>query len=131
MKLTKKVLRGAVAEKIITAEQSDRLLEFLKHHPTLGPSFDFTHVLYYLGGLIAIATMTLFMNLGWESFGGWGILATSLFYTIIGTKLSNTFDSKGHRISAGISATFVVALTPLAIYGLQHALGVWPRECVS
>jgi hypothetical protein len=128
MKITKKNLQDAVEEKIITSEQSDRLVEFLIKHPTSGPSFDFTHVLYYLGGLIAIGAMTLFMNLGWESFGGWGILIISMIYAAIGMKLSNVFDSKGYNIPAGICATFVVALTPLAIYGLQQALGLWPDE---
>lgn len=128
MKITKKNLQDAVEEKIITSEQSDRLVEFLKKHPTSGPNFDFTHVLYYLGGLIAIGAMTLFMNLGWESFGGWGILIISLVYAAIGMKLSNVFDSKEYNIPAGICATFVIALTPLAIYGLQQALGLWPDE---
>src|SRR5690606_29794226 len=31
--------------------------------------FNFVHVLYYFGGLLAIGAMTLFMNLGWELFG--------------------------------------------------------------
>lgn len=128
MNITKKNLEDAVKENIITSEQSDQLLAFLKQHPSSGPSFDFTHVLYYLGGLIAIGAMTLFMNLGWESFGGWGILMISLVYAAIGMKLSKLFDSKGYFIPAGICATFVVALTPLAIYGLQQAIGLWPDE---
>jgi hypothetical protein len=40
-----------------------------------------------MGGLIAIGAMTLFMNLGWESFGGWGIFFISLAYAGIGFKL--------------------------------------------
>lgn len=126
MKITKKNLQDAVEEQIITPEQSERLEEFLKQHSGSGPRFDFTHVLYYLGGLIAIGAMTLFMNLGWESFGGWGIVVISLIYAAIGMKLSNVFAAKGYSIPAGICATFVVALTPLAIYGLQQALGLWP-----
>ncbi|MBN1957237.1 MAG: hypothetical protein JXQ81_08400 [Desulfuromonadales bacterium] len=126
MKISRKDLQDAVEEQIITPEQSERLEEFLKQHAGDGPRFDFTHVLYYLGGLIAIGAMTLFMNLGWESFGGWGILVISLLYAAIGMKLSNSFDSRGHKVPAGICATFVVALSPLAIYGLQQALGLWP-----
>lgn len=40
------------------------------------------------------------------------------------------FRGKGHAIPAGICATFAVALVPLAIYGLQQALGLWPDESV-
>ncbi len=130
MKITKKNLDDAVDEDILSSEQADRLLEFLKKHPSTGPSFDFTHVLYYLGGMIAIGAMTLFMTLGWEAFGGIGILVVSLVYAAIGLKLSQVFDRKGYPIPAGICATFVVALTPLAIYGLQQALGMWPDDSV-
>lgn len=128
MRITEKILLDAVKEGIISPEQADRLLIYAKDHPASGPVFDFTHVLYYMGGLIAIGAMTLFMNLGWQSFGGWGILVISSVYAVIGLRLSDMFASKGYKIPAGICATFVVALTPLAIYGLQQGLGVWPDD---
>jgi hypothetical protein len=128
MNITKKKLESAVAEKIITHEQADKLFTFLKAQPSSRPSFDFTHVLYYMGGLIAIGAMTLFMNLGWENFGGWGICFISIAYACVGFKFANNFQKKGHAIPAGICATFVVALTPLAIYGIQHTMGWWPDE---
>ncbi len=128
MKITRKNLDDAVCENIISSEQAEKLTGFLKNHSSIGPTFDFTHVLYYLGGMIAIGAMTLFMNLGWESFGGLGILIISLIYAGIGLKLTQILDLKGYPVPAGICATFVVALTPLAIYGLQQALGLWPDE---
>lgn len=128
MKITKETLNKAVQNNILTSEKADELIAFLKAQPNVGPVFDFTHVLYYFGGLIAIGAMTLFMNLGWESFGGWGIFFISLAYAGVGLKLTNHFKNNGHAIPAGICATFVVALTPLAIYGLQQALGLWPDD---
>ena len=92
--------------------------------------FTFTHVLYYFGGLVAIGAMTLFMNLGWESFGGAGILCISIIYAILGIKITTIFSAKNLVIPAGICATFVVCLTPLAIYGFQQWLGIWPDESV-
>ncbi|MFQ5757106.1 MAG: DUF2157 domain-containing protein [Acidiferrobacterales bacterium] len=130
MKITKKHLSVAAEKHILTKEQADALLHFLKSQPGVGPSFDLTHVLYYLGGLIAIGAMTLFMTLGWESFGGWGIFFISLAYAGAGLKLTDVFRKKGYGIASGICATFVVALTPLAIYGLQQALGWWPGDTV-
>ena len=130
MKITKQKLELAVAEEIISQAQAEKLFDFLKSLPSTGPIFDLTHVLYYLGGLIAIGAMTLFMNLGWESFGGWGIFFISLAYAGIGFKLAEHFQKKGHAIPAGICATFVVALTPLAIYGLQQAMGWWPDASI-
>jgi hypothetical protein len=128
MIITRKNLDDAVDENILSAEQAENLHLYLKSLPSVGPSFDFTHVLYYLGGLVAIGAMTLFMNLGWESFGGWGIFFIALAYAGIGLKLTQIFQSKGYAVPAGICATFTVVLTPLGIYGLQQALGLWPDE---
>lgn len=128
MKITRKMLNDAVGERIITAEQAEKLHDYLAGLPNANPTFDFTNVLYYIGGLIAIGAMTLLMNLGWESFGGWGIFFISLAYAGCGLKLTELFQDKGYGIPAGICATFAVALTPLAIYGLQQALGLWPDE---
>ncbi len=130
MKITRKTLESAVNENIISHEQAENLFKFLSTLPATGPGFNFTHVLYYMGGLIAIGAMTLFMNLGWESFGGWGIFFISLAYTGVGLKLANGFQKNGHAIPAGICATFAVALAPLAIYGLQQAMGWWPDDSV-
>ena len=130
MKITKASLDDAVTANIISYVQADKLFLFFKSQPTTGPSFDFTHVLYYFGGLIAIGAMSLFMTLGWESFGGLGILLISLLYAAIGIALTNKFKVNGFAIPAGICGTFVVILTPLAIYGLQHAIGIWPDESI-
>ncbi|WP_299183307.1 DUF2157 domain-containing protein [uncultured Neptuniibacter sp.] len=128
MYISKNRLQQAVGKKILSQEQADTLYHFLETDPSNGARFDFTHLLYYLGGLIAIGAMTLFMNLGWESFGGIGILCISLIYAGAGIKLANIFAKKGYSVPAGITATFVICLTPLAIYGLQQALGVWPDD---
>lgn len=130
MKITPKNLQEAVDAEILSAEQAEKLTAFFQSRADVGPSFNFTHVLYYLGGLIAIAAMSLFMTLGWEAFGGWGIFFISLAYAGVGLKLSNSFQARGYAIPAGICATFVLALTPLAIYGIQQGLGVWPDESV-
>jgi hypothetical protein len=130
MNLTRKNLGEAVKKNILSASQADALFDFLQEQTHDTPRFTFTHVLYYLGGLVAIGTMTLFMNLGWESFGGAGILLISLVYATLGLKMTNVFTARNLPIPAGIGATFVVCLTPLAIYGLQQWLGVWPDESV-
>jgi hypothetical protein len=130
MDVTKKNLNDAAEENIITPHQAQALYEFLSAQSKDVPQFTFTHVLYYLGGFIAIGAMTLFMNLGWEFFGGAGILSISVLYAAVGLKITNSLAKKGLSIPAGICATFVVCLTPLAIYGLQQWLGVWPDDSV-
>lgn len=70
--------------------------------------------------------MTLFMTLGWENFGGKGILLISLAYMALGLSLTYYFlYQKKLVIPAGITGAFTVALTPLAVYGLQNMLGYW------
>ena len=129
MKITRKQLDLAVSQHIITQQQADSLITFLKQQSGgSGPAFDFTHLLYYLGGMMAIGAMSLFMDMGWEAFGGWGIVSISLAYALAGLSLTYYFQHKGFEIPAGICAAFVVVLVPLAIYGLQLALGYWPEE---
>lgn len=128
MQISRTLLSKAVEAKIITKLQANALFDFIENESKQSPDFTMTNVLYYLGGLIAIGAMTLFMNLGWEIFGGWGIFYLSLLYAIIGLYLSSKFKKKNLVIPAGICATFVVALTPLAIYGLQRGMGWWPDD---
>lgn len=130
MNVTKKTLNVAAEENIISPQQAETLYEFLVSQSQDVPKFTFTHVLYYLGGFIAIGAMSLFMNLGWESFGGAGIFSISVLYAAVGLKITHTLSLKNLAIPAGICATFVVCLTPLGIYGLQQWLGVWPDGSV-
>ena len=130
MKISKNMLDKAVLAKIITPQQEDQLIEFLKNQPNQSPGFNITNVFYYFGGLIAIGAMTLFMTLGWELFGGLGICFLSLCYAILGLALTHKLDRLGLMVPAGICATFVIALTPLAIYGFQQAMGWWPDQSV-
>src|SRR5574341_865777 len=61
-------LQGAVAAGIITGEQAERLAEFLSRNAS--PRFTFVNVLYYLGGMLAIGAMSLFiaaLSLGREA----------------------------------------------------------------
>ncbi|RUR17723.1 DUF2157 domain-containing protein [Legionella sp. km535] len=130
MKISRTMMGKAVDAQIITQEQADKLIEFVKNLPEQSPGFNLTNVLYYFGGLIAIGAMTLFMNLGWELYGGWGILFLSVSYAILGISLTHSLDEKRYYVPAGICATFVICLTPLAIYGLQQGMGWWPDNSV-
>ena len=94
-----------------------------------GPRFKLAHVLYYLGGLIAIGAMSLFMTLGWERFGGGGLLAIALAYFAgLWAVTDWLLRIKRLPIPAGITATLAVVLVPMAVYGLQRMLGLWPED---
>lgn len=125
MKIDRNSLNEAAREGLITPEQAEPLWQFLQQKTRNTPGFHLTHILYYLGGLISIGAMTLFMTLGWEMYGGWGIFFISIAYGILGLALAEYFRRRDLLIPAGIMGAFLVALTPLAIYGLQQALGFW------
>lgn len=127
MEVNRGLLKQATDQGVLGEEQAERLWAFLTAHTKDQPRFHVTHILYYLGGLIAIGAMTLFMTLGWERFGGWGLLAIALAYGIAGLALTEYLLKRRYTIPAGIVATFVVVLTPLAVYGLQSAIGLWPE----
>ncbi|GDY24701.1 hypothetical protein AHAT_05910 [Agarivorans sp. Toyoura001] len=127
-RVSQQSLQQAAQQGIISPQQATQLLEFLEQQEADTPSFNLTHLLYYFGGLIAIGAMTLFMNLAWEGFGGWGLLGISIVYAVLGLMLCQRFKHQGYAIPAGICATFVICLTPLATYGFQHAMGWWPSS---
>lgn len=126
MEINRGHLQDAVENGLISEQQAEQLWRFLRERGRDVPGFHFTHILYYLGGLIAIGAMSLFMTLGWERFGGWGLLFIALAYAGAGLWLTEfLLNRKGLPIPAGITATFVVVLTPLAVYGVQTAMGWW------
>lgn len=90
------------------------------------PRFSFTHLLYYLGGLLAIGAATLFLTEGFQRLGAWGLLAISLAYLAGCWVAARRLQARGLGIPAGILATLAVCLVPLATWALQHGLGLWP-----
>ncbi len=126
MELNRNLLKEASENGLLSEHQADQLWTFLNGRGNDTPSFRFTHILYYLGGLIAIGAMSLYMTLGWERFGGWGLFFIALAYAGAGLWLTEFFlNRKNLPLPAGITAAFVVVLIPLAVYGLQAALGWW------
>ncbi|MCC7194116.1 MAG: hypothetical protein IT356_01040 [Gemmatimonadaceae bacterium] len=124
--MNRALLDEAVRRGVVEPSQADALWAFFSEHASATPSFRATHILYYLGGMIAIGAMTLFMNVGWEAFGGWGLFGLAVAYALAGLWAAEHLLRRSRLpLPAGIAATFVVVLTPLAVYGLQSALGFW------
>jgi hypothetical protein len=126
-------LDEAAAAGIITPAQAAALHAFLARqaHPAASGDpararFTFTHVLYYLGGMIAIGALSLFMTLAWERIGAGGLLATALCYGALAYGLAAWFERRDLAVPAAIMGTLLVVVAPLATYALQHLLGYWP-----
>ena len=84
--------------------------------------FNMAHVLYYFGGLIAIGAMSLFMTLGFQAMGAWGLLLIGLAYAVGCLKVADYFVQKSYLIPAGIMATLAICLVPLLVWCLQRTL---------
>jgi uncharacterized membrane protein len=80
MKVSRRDLEWAVLEGVISRGQAEDLWRALEGSASERPRFNLAHVAYYFGALVVISAMGWFMTLGWERFGGGGILATSLVY---------------------------------------------------
>src|SRR5690625_7445163 len=119
MSLNRTQLNAAVEKNIISSSQADSLYEFLKAQSPDVPMFTFTHVLYYLGGLIAIGAMTLFMTLGWEAFGGGGVVSISLEYAVIGLALAYALAARAFRLATVHCDAFVECSPELVVTWLQ------------
>jgi hypothetical protein len=129
MQITRAALDAAAAKGLIGPDQSAALWAFLAEREQETPSFKPAHILYYLGGMIAIGAMTLFMTLGWERFGGTGLLFISSCYCVMAIGLTEVLLGKKQlALPAGITAALAVVMVPLAVYGAQHAMGFWPED---
>lgn len=118
-------LRIAVERGIIDPGQAEALRALAAERQAHVPRFQAAHVLYYLGGLVAIGAVTLFITLAWEDWAGAPMLLLGLGLAGVGVGLSERFAAAGLRLPAGLTITFAVATAPLIVYSLQHAFGWW------
>lgn len=129
MQVSRRDLEAAAEAGLVEPARTEALWAFLEGRDGQGhrPQFRAAHILYYLGGLIAIGAMTLFMTLGWQRFGGAGIAAISCVYAVGALGAADwLLRRQGQPIPAGLLAALAVALVPLAVYGVQVAAGWWP-----
>jgi hypothetical protein len=126
MNIERRQLQAAVERGIVSQDQAAQLWALFEEQGKDRPAFTFTHVLYYLGGLIAIGGMTFYVTLAWERLHGAEIFFIAAAYAVVGVALTQYFlERMNLAIPAGLTGAFAVALTPLAVYGLQRWFGLW------
>src|SRR6266852_3780512 len=126
MQISRQDLDAAVARGIIDAASAEALAQFVdrRRAEASRPRFDAMHVLWYAGALIVMAAMGLFSTNAFSRFGGRALTLTAVAYAVV-------FAAAGHflwhrrnlRIPGGLLVTVAVTMAPLAIYGIQDALG--------
>jgi hypothetical protein len=66
------------------------------------------------------------MTLGWERFGGGGILAISLSYAVAFAVAGGLlWRHKDLKVPGGLLVTAAVCMAPLAVYGFESTTGLW------
>ncbi len=128
MNINRTDLEQAAGQGLLNTEQVEPLYQYLCAGQNPDTRFNLTNTLYYLGGFLAIGALSLFMNLGWEQFGGWGIVAICGLYALGGLALTEAMGKRQLELPAALAAVFVVVLTPLAIYGVQQGMGWWDKN---
>jgi len=126
MKLTRTSLQSAVEAGVLEQATANALWSFLEDSKLGKPRFDLIHILYYAGALLVIGAMGWWMTDAWERFGGTGIFAIAVTYAAL-FLTGGIYLRRYDRLStpAGLLVTLAVCMTPLAVYGLQRALGIW------
>jgi hypothetical protein len=128
MNLSKELLFTEAENAGISTEQAQQLWTRLTTATEGQQKFDAMHVAYYFGGMIVIGAMTFFFSLAWERVGGAGILALALAYgCLFGFLGPHLFHARRLYVAGGLLTAVAVCMTPLAVYGLERALGWWPQ----
>ncbi|RZI40625.1 DUF2157 domain-containing protein [Herbaspirillum sp. HC18] len=130
MTVKREDLQAAADAGVLNPAEIDALLAFLTQRHAQSPRhgaarFSGTHILYYLGGMLAIGAASLFATIAVEAAGMGALLALSVLYAFAAIGIASKLEKHGFGIPAGIFATLAIALVPLAVYALQHVLGFW------
>lgn len=129
MNISKQDLDWAVSQGMLSQSQAETLWTAFSERKPGDSAFSFVNVMYYLGALIVVSALTIFMSLGWDWFSGLGIAGIGLAYAIGFLLLGRYFWSgKDLKIPGGLMYTLAVGMVPLIIYGIQKWLGLWTGE---
>lgn len=136
-------LRAAAAAGLIDAAQAERVIGFMTARrrpdaertdvPTPAPApsgirFDVVHLLWYAGALIVMGAMGLFSTLAFAQMGGSALAVTAIVYAALFAIAGHyLWTVKDLRTPGGLMIAVAASMAPLAVYGIQDALGLWSQ----
>lgn len=126
MEIDKNGLLSAASKIGISEQQAEMLWNGLASTQENAPEnkMNISTTLYYVGAMIVISAMGWLMDIGWEKFGGFGMMSIALVYAALFFLIGRALWSKAElRVPAGLFITMAVCMTPLAIYGFQKMMG--------
>lgn len=128
IKITQKDLENASENGLIDKEKVTDLFQYLSLQSSISDgkeSSKFALLLYYLGGFIAILSVSLFMKLTFDVFGKEGLLVFSIALFMFTLFLEKQFNNKGYERAAGIMVSLSLVLVPMIVFILQHMFGFY------
>lgn len=93
---------------------------------TGGP--DLVQLAFYLGALMVLGAMSIFMGAQWDALGDGGVLACASLYALGLLALSQFLHQRGWSTPAGLMLACAVGCVPLIAYASQQLLGLWPGQ---
>lgn len=126
-----KDLARAVEAGLLSAEQEQALLRFLREQPAQRPSFQLAHVAFYLGALLIMGAMGWLLSEAWMRIGDSALLAIALAYIVLLTFAGLAMQRRGQLIPGGMLAAVAVSIVPLAVFALERLTGIWPLDDVQ
>ena len=136
MSFSESDLRAAAAAGLIDSAKFPALIEFLSHRAgsakaataaeKTAPQFDVAHLLWYAGALIVITAMGLFSTLAFAQLGGQALAVIAVVYAVLfGIAGHYLWHAKKLHTPGGLLIAIAASMAPLAVYGVQDALGWW------
>ncbi|MFT4111453.1 hypothetical protein [Silvibacterium sp.] len=120
-------LAAAIEHAGLPPETLVRIQAELRREPDTVPNFEAAHVSYYLGALLIIGAMGWFVTSSWDTLSGQMLSAIALAYgALFGCTGWLLFQRNATKIPGGLLVAVAVSMTPLAIYGIERAVGWWP-----
>jgi len=92
---------------------------------------DAPQVAWYVGGVVSLLAMSVFLGTGWDQYGDAAGLLISLGYLaffVLAAVVLLGLGKPGLRTPGGLMATVAVGLVPLVVYAVQETLDLWPSR---
>lgn len=121
-------LRDAGAARDLPPETLARLWSHLETGDPVRARLTLPHILYFLGALTVIGSMTFFMGLCWSTMGDLAVLVLAVLYGVLFAAAGwRLWQDDATKLPGGLLVTMAVCMAPLATWAFESLTGIWPQ----
>jgi hypothetical protein len=141
MDISRDDLEAAVDDGVLSADEADALWRYLQartdgasevdaysDNSDAAPALDLVTVAYYGGALIVMGAMGWFMTEALQQSAALLLPLALVYAALAGGAGYWLYFREKQTTPGGLLFTIAVSMTPVAVYGLQHAIGAWPAD---